>query len=210
MATKKPKSGPTDEELLAQFDDLGTESKENKAKPPSTKPSTAAKSSHASTRSQEEADLLAELDTLAQERPKSRPHTPRNVPSSAASIRTSADTGNGPRDSEDKPQTRESAESTRTYHQAETLVDNVATDSGRQVQDGGQQAQPQVSGGDSTAGGGWWGGIVATASAAVKQAEALAKDLRENEDAQKWADQVRGNVGALRSYGKITRPEMED
>lgn len=44
---------------------------------------------------------------------------------------------------------------------------------------------------------------MATASAAVKQAEALAKEIRENEEAQRWAEQVKGNVGALRGLGRF-------
>ena len=50
--------------------------------------------------------------------------------------------------------------------------------------------------------GSWWGGLVATASAAVRQAEAAVKEIQKNEEAQKWAEQVRGNVGALRGLGK--------
>lgn len=62
----------------------------------------------------------------------------------------------------------------------------------------------------SGGGGGWWGGIFGAASAAVKQAEALAREIQKNEEAQRWAEQVKGNVGALRGLGmpflSITRP----
>ena len=35
----------------------------------------------------------------------------------------------------------------------------------------------------------------------MKQAEAAVKEIQKNEEAQKWAEQVRGNVGALRGLG---------
>ena len=55
----------------------------------------------------------------------------------------------------------------------------------------------------SGGGGGWWGSMFNAASAAVKQAEAAVKEIRGNEEAQKWAQQVRGNVDALKAYGRI-------
>ena len=54
-----------------------------------------------------------------------------------------------------------------------------------------------------SSGGGWWGSVFSTATAAVKQAEALAKEIRQNEEAQRWAEQVKGNVGALRGFGTL-------
>jgi hypothetical protein len=69
-----------------------------------------------------------------------------------------------------------------------------------------------------SSGGGWWGnvgGLLATASAtataAMKQAEAAVKEIQQNEEAKKWADQVRGNVGALRGLGMLytLRPRMQ-
>jgi Family of unknown function (DUF5427) len=51
--------------------------------------------------------------------------------------------------------------------------------------------------------GGWWGGILAMGTAAVKQAEAAVKEIQKNEEALKFADQVRGNVGALKGLGKF-------
>jgi hypothetical protein len=38
----------------------------------------------------------------------------------------------------------------------------------------------------------------------MKQAEAAVKEIQQNEEAQKWAQQVRGNVGALRDLGLWT------
>jgi len=40
------------------------------------------------------------------------------------------------------------------------------------------------------------------ANAAKKQAEAAYQELQKNQEAQRWAEQVRGNVGALRGMGK--------
>ena len=56
--------------------------------------------------------------------------------------------------------------------------------------------------------GGGWGGILSTATAAAdaakKQAEAAYQELQKNQEAQRWAEQVRGNVGALRGIGAFT------
>lgn len=48
---------------------------------------------------------------------------------------------------------------------------------------------------------GWWGGLSSLASAAVKQARSTVEEIQNNEDAQKWAEQVKGGVGALRGFG---------
>jgi hypothetical protein len=37
----------------------------------------------------------------------------------------------------------------------------------------------------------------------MKTAEAAVKEIQQNEEAKKWADQFRGNVGALRGLGKL-------
>jgi hypothetical protein len=191
MASKSSKPGPTDDELLAELDQLGTDVQ------PASKPTTSKGANKKATGpSQEEQDILAELDkldTLAQERPKSRPHTPRasgNV-SSTAPVRTSIEIASG-RNSEDRATAppRRSTESARTYHQGFT-----PDDTGSSVSESTKKVE-------ASSGGGWWGGIMATATAAVTQAQAIAKDLQNNEEAQKWAEQVKGNVGVLRNYGK--------
>lgn len=41
----------------------------------------------------------------------------------------------------------------------------------------------------------------AAAETARKQAEAAYQELQKNQEAQRWAEQVRGNVGALRGIG---------
>jgi hypothetical protein len=67
------------------------------------------------------------------------------------------------------------------------------------------QAGPVKNVGSSGAGGGrggWWGGFLSTASAAVSQAQAAVREIQKNEEAQRYLEQVKGNVGALRGFGE--------
>ena len=207
MASKKSKAAPTDEELLAQFEGLGDDEDSKKAPKPSASNRAARNSTTA--QQQSEADLLAELDNLAQERPKSRPHTPR-LPSSVVPPTNQASpkrtgTATPPpiasaRTSEDKganlPLSRKSGDSTRSFHQSFTPAESEVEPEPEKK----PNVVPKVVQ-EQSSGGGWWGGIFATASAAVKQAEALAKEIQKNEEAQRWAEQVKGNVGAIRGFG---------
>ena len=201
MATKK--TAPTDEELLAQLESLGEEeSPATKAKPESSK------APRPSAGQQSEADLLAELDNLAQERPASRPHTPRLQSSSTTSTTKSSpkrvlvQSNSTSRASEEKAPLRKSAESSRSYHISLTPgTDNEAEGEGAS-EPAKQASLTQTSVPASSSGGSWWGGILSTATAAVKQAEALAREFQQNEEAQRWAEQVKGNVGALRGLGR--------
>lgn len=43
--------------------------------------------------------------------------------------------------------------------------------------------------------------MYSAATAAVKQAENIAKEITSSEEAQKWTDQVRGNIQNLQSIG---------
>ncbi|KAL8721317.1 MAG: hypothetical protein Q9225_001977 [Loekoesia sp. 1 TL-2023] len=187
---------PTDEDLFAQLGEIGGEEElaTNDSKPVS-QPSNAP-----------DADLFPELAIPERQRPTSRPHTPR-LPSStttqsskASPRRTGINTppsNDGTRSSEEKAPPRKSGESSRSFHTSFTpATDNeVQPESEKSATITPQPTQAQSSGG------GWWGGIFATASAAVKQAEALAKEIQRNEEAQRWAEQVKGNVGALRGLG---------
>jgi hypothetical protein len=149
---------------------------------------------------QPEQDILAELENQLGEKQPSRPHTPRikEVAAKGSPAKRAA-TGTPPppgeRLSEDRPSNaaRKSAESTRSFHA--TLTPSV-TSSEMPESERKAAAEPAQ-------GGGWWGGIFATASAAMKQAEAAVKEIQQNEEAKKWADQVRGNYSALRGYGKL-------
>lgn len=188
---------PTDEELLAQFDEL-----EVKDEVPSKDPKAVAPASSAP---DADPDLFPEL--AQRQRPTSRPHTPRlasstTTQSSKASPRRPGNhtppSNDGARSSEEKAPPRKSGESSRSFHTSFTPAteNEVEPEPEKRTTSTPPAAQAQSSGG------GWWGGIFATASAAVKQAEALAKEIQRNEEAQRWAEQVKGNVGALRGLGE--------
>ena len=175
---------------MAELDQLGTDVQ------PANKPVTSkSKSKKATGPSQEEQDLLAELDkldNLAQARPTSRPQTPRTS-GNVSATRTSGELTS--RTSEDKAfvaPIRKSQENTRTFHQGFTPDSEPAIPSASNI-------EPEKK---SESGGSWWGGLVATASAAVTQAQAIAKEIQQHEEAHKWAEQVKGNVGVLRNYGE--------
>lgn len=206
MAQKKAR---TDDELDALFEGI-TEAPSGASKGAS-KAAPAAPSA--------EDDPLAELESLAKAKPSSRPHTPKQVgaapnrprpvaveaatPSSTGSARTSED-----RNAAGVPG-RKSGESSRSYHQAFTPA---STSEGspnedlererreREVQKQQEQEQEQ-------SGGGWWGGLWSTASAVRKQAEAAVKEIRSNEEVQKWTEgAMKGklDVNALKGLGKTT------
>ncbi|KAK2749683.1 hypothetical protein FQN57_005905 [Myotisia sp. PD_48] len=164
----------TSDELLAQFDELNIEA--GKVQPTMT-----------SQQGGMEHDVLSELENLASQRPSSSMSRPQ--PAQAAAVTPPP----AERSSEDKSSSRKSGDSSGPSHAnitpPETTSSSVAASS--------PTPEPQEQG----SGGGWWGGIFATASAAVKQAEAAVKEISRSEDAQKWAEQVRGNVGALRGLG---------
>ncbi|KAI2620429.1 maintenance of telomere capping protein 1 [Hypoxylon sp. NC1633] len=150
-------------------------------------------------------DILAELEDELEGEETARPHTPRVKETSAKASTKRSSTATpppgAPRHSEDKASNvaRKSADSTRSLHASFTPS---ATSS--ELQDN-EKKGPVEQTTEPAAGGGWWGGLFATASAtanlAMKQAEAAYKEIQQNEEAKKWADQVRGNVGALRGLG---------
>jgi hypothetical protein len=156
-------------------------------------------------------DPLAELESLAKAKPPSRPHTPKiaavgrrevATPTSTNSTRNSGDTSRPV-----APLPRKSAESTRSFHQGltPTSEEAAAAEEGRStpLAESPKQTTSAVGG---ERGGGWWGGLFATATAAVKQAEAAVREIQKNEDAQKWVEQVRGNVGVLNKLGMSAVP----
>ncbi|EXJ94607.1 hypothetical protein A1O1_03003 [Capronia coronata CBS 617.96] len=193
MATKK--TAPTDDELLAQLDNLSTQAT---ARPP--KPTTrTARQGQPAQSSQSEQDLLAELGNLAQ-RPASRPATPSLRPNTATAGGTrspkppSAATPPPGRTSEEKSSNgqRKSGDSTHSFRQSFTPATTTTEESAE------PEPQPERTPAKS---GGWWGGILSTASTALTQAQAAVKEIQKNEEAQKWAEQVRGNVGLLKGFG---------
>ncbi len=190
MASKRAKAAPTDDELGNLFEGIGDDKaikKTTKAKPAASK----AKADAA------EQDILAEIENQLGEKAPERPHTPRirevkrtstNTPPPAAAVETA----------------RKSAESTASHRASLTpsATSSEARDGDKKAP--AQQQAQAASGG----GGGWWGGFLSTASAAMKQAEAAVKEIQQNEEAKKWADQVRGNVGALRGFGSSSVPSL--
>ncbi|KAJ6442776.1 maintenance of telomere capping protein 1 [Purpureocillium lavendulum] len=203
MASKKSKatSGPAaDDNLDELFSGIGDDAKAKKptANPKSSKPAKA--------RGAGDDDILADLESqLASEQPSSRPHTPRIK---EGGFRRPAAT---PPAADDKPAQGGSRKSTDSNRSLRASFTPSATSSElheaekkgpvEQVQQQQEQQQQQ-----QASGGGWWGGILSTASAAMKQAEAAVKEIQQNEEAKKWADQVKGlrgiDVGALRNYGE--------
>jgi hypothetical protein len=188
MASKRSKAAPADDEFGELFEGLGDDKaikKTTKAKP------TAAKTKPDPTAEQ---DILAELESELVEKAPSRPHTPRvrEAPAKpAAAKRSSTETPPSRADNTN----RKSVESTRS-HQASSTPSATSSES----HEAPKKAQPaQAAGGGGS--GSWWGGLLSTATAAMKQAEAAVKEIQQNEEAKKWADQVRGNVGALRGLG---------
>jgi len=192
MSTRKSKVAPTNDDLLKELDDLVDEPAKAPSKGTASKPSKAASS-------QDEQDLLAELENLGAEKPMSRPHTPR-VGTKASPVKRTT-TGTPPptssnRSSEDKNSNlRKSGESTRSFH---TSFTPSATSSDLQEN---EKKSPVAEPTAASSGGGWWGGILATATAAVKTAESAVKEIQQNEEAKRWAEQVKGNVGVLRGFG---------
>ncbi|GAP85305.1 putative maintenance of telomere capping protein 1 [Rosellinia necatrix] len=191
MSSKRSKA-TTEDELGELFEGISNESavkKPTKAKGAASKPRN----------DKPEEDILAELENELGGKESARPHTPRIK-------RTSTATPPPARVSEDKSAaaTRKSADSARSIHASFTPS---ATSS--DLQDAEKRGSAEQPAPAAPSGGGWWGGVfaaaTATASAAMKQAEAAYKEIQHNEEAKKWADQVRGNVGALRGIGDDLR-----
>ena len=186
----------TDEELFAQFEGLDGDS--SAIQPP--KPATGGK--------QSDADLLEELGIPERPKPSSRPHTPRTqststTPATRSSPKLTRTVTPGSTDdarsSEEKARQRKSGDSTRSLHKSFTPA---SSGEGEPEHEKSASVVPEAVQSQGS-GGGWWGSVFSTASAAVKQAEALAKEIGQNEEAQRWAEQVKGNVGALRGLGTL-------
>ncbi|KAK0630297.1 maintenance of telomere capping protein 1 [Bombardia bombarda] len=212
MASKRAKPAPADDD---DFDDLFKDIEDSSLKKtdkPKAKPS-AAKGKPDAAAAAAEQDILAELENQLGEKAPDRPHTPRirDVAAKSSPIkRTSTNTPPPPPTSADNNNNtattlplRKSVESTRSYHASFTPS---ATSSELQESERKAAAEQPQSATASGGGGGWWGGLLSTATAAMKQAEAAVKEMQQNEEAKKWAEQVRGiNVGALKGLGDELR-----
>lgn len=193
MASKRGTKSSAADELDELFEGIGDDAAAPKK--PATKAPASAKQKPGD-------DILAELESELGDKVPSRPHTPRVRETSKPAKRIGTPTTDAGRPSTEEPKSalpRKSGESARSFHASFTPS---ATSS--ELQDTektkGTVEQQQTT---AAAGGGWWGGILSTASAAMKQAEAAVTQIQQNEEAKKWADQVRGNVGALRGLGKL-------
>jgi hypothetical protein len=197
MASKRGTKSSAADELDELFEGIGDDAAAPK-KPPTKAPASAAKQKPGD-------DILAELESELGDKVPSRPHTPRVRDTAKPAKRVGTPTTDAGRPSTEEPKSalpRKSGESARSLHASFTPS---ATSS--ELQDTektkGTAVEQQQTTASSGGGGGWWGGILSTASAAMKQAEAAVKEIQQNEEAKKWADQVRGNVGALRGLGKF-------
>lgn len=149
-------------------------------------------------------DILAELESELGEKPKapSRPHTPRVAVGGATKASAARASLNEPKSASST--VRKSAESARAANAASFTPSATSSELQESERTKGtvEQQQQQLEQQAPAAGGGWWGGILSTASAAMKQAEAAVKEIQQNEEAKKYLESVRGNVGALRGLGK--------
>lgn len=195
MASKRGTKSSAADELDELFEGIGDDAAAPK-KPTTKAPAAAAKQKPGD-------DILAELESELGDKVPSRPHTPRVRDTSKPAKRIGTPTTDAGRPSTEEPKSalpRKSGESARSLHASFTpsATSSELQDTEKTKGTVEQQQTTAPSGG----GGGWWGGILSTASAAMKQAEAAVKEIQQNEEAKKWADQVRGNVGALRGFGK--------
>jgi hypothetical protein len=198
MASKKSKAAPADDNLDELFSGIGgDDSKAKRGAAAGSKPGSKAAKAKGG-----EADPLADLESqLAAQQSTSRPHTPRlkeGVPKRSTATPPAGDAA------------RKSTDSARSLRASFTpsatsseLHESEKRGTVEQIQQQQQQQQQQQGGG-----GGWWGGIMSMGSAAMKQAEAAYKEIQQNDEAKKWAEQVKGlssiDVGALRTYGTYT------
>jgi hypothetical protein len=202
MASKKTtKPAPADENL----DDLFSGITDNSSKP--KKSTTTSKTSKTASKPVAGADddIFADIESQLTEKPASRPHTPRAGKRSTATPPVATD---------DKVPAN-ARKSTDSAHSLRASFTPSATSSEVQENERRTAAAPVTA--DQPAqqeGGGWWGMFSSTANAALKQAEAAYKEIQQNEEAKKWADQVRGlshlDVSTLKSYGIVTYAACSD
>ena len=182
------------DDLLAELDSLGSE--EQAA--PTTKPASKPAPKQATAKNEEEENPFGDLEKTLAAKPAStsRPTTPR-VSSSTTSGKAVT-----PASSSNPASERTSEEKLR--------AESVKGEGG--VTPTEQQQTKESTAAASGGGGGWWGSMFSAATAAVKQAENLAKEIRGNEEAIKWAEQVK-NYGAglqsLSTSSTYTTPSLK-
>jgi hypothetical protein len=203
------------DDLLAELGQLGVDEKPApQPRTSKTGPKTGASTNKPPTNDDDPfGDLQAQLAAKAQT--TSRPGTPR-MSSSATSATTkspkraehtpaSSGPPSGRTSSEDRLRSsapasvRKSGESARGYHQGVTPgdseVEHKREPEATKSQADEQQVPAAAAAPVQSSGGGWWGSMYNAATAAVKQAETLAKEISANEEAQRWAAQARAIGG---------------
>lgn len=199
MASKKTKPAAAGDDIDDLFEGIG-----DNAAPPKKSLEKKPKPTTAASKAMADNDILAELEKDLEQ--PSRPHTPRLKETAAKGIPkrsatpTTDDKSTAPRKSTD------SARSLRASFTPSATSSDLQEPEKRPAEQlaaaSSSAASPEAAPA-AAAGGGWWGGIFNTATAAMKQAEAAVKEIQKNEEAKKWAEQVRGNVGGLRALGKF-------
>ncbi|KAH6608898.1 hypothetical protein Trco_002244 [Trichoderma cornu-damae] len=194
MASRKSKAAPADDNLDELFSGIGDDSKSKK---PSKKPTSAAAKAIGNE------DILADLESELAPQPASRPHTPRLKETVAR-----RPTATPPAGDDKAAAARKSTDSSRSLRASFTpsATSSELHESERRAAPAEQQVQTQP----PQSGGGWWGGILSTATGVMKQAEAAYSQIQQNEEAKKWAEQVKGlgsglDVNVLKSYGDELR-----
>lgn len=192
MAAKRNKAPPTAED---EVDSLFEGIADTKKAPASKKPAKP---------QDDDDDILAELESEL--KPTSRPHTPR----AAAAGRRSDDKASARRSEDKVAAARKSTDSARSLRASFTpsATSSEPQPDEKRAPGAGAQQQEAAAAAAAQQGGGWWGSIFTQASAAMKTAEAAVKDLQQHEEAKKWAEHVRGNVGALRGFGTFFLPSQ--
>ncbi|KAG6027065.1 hypothetical protein E4U41_001076 [Claviceps citrina] len=215
MASHKSKpaaAAAADDTLDELFQGIGDDARPKKpANPKSAKPA-----HPSSSKATGDNDILADLESqLASETAStSRPHTPR-LKDAAGLPRPSATPPLGGQDRTTAAAVRKSTDSATSlrasFTPSATSSELHEADKKGSVDQLPPQPQPHPQQQQQAgAGAGWWGGILSTATGVMKHAEAAYKEIQHNEEAKKWADQVRGlsggiHVGALRNYGDEIR-----
>ncbi|KAH0489193.1 hypothetical protein TgHK011_009634 [Trichoderma gracile] len=203
MASKKSKAAPAaDDNLDELFSGIGDDSKA-KNKPPKKPTSAAAKAIGND-------DILADLESELAPQPASRPHTPRLKEAIARRSTATPPIGDDSGNNKSAAAARKSTDSSRSLKASFTpsATSSELHDAERRGPVEQTQAQQQQQ--QQQSGGGWWGGILSTATGVMKQAEAAYNQIQQNEEAQKWAEQVKGlrsnlDVNTLKSYGDELR-----
>lgn len=211
MSTSKSKSATTDEELSKLFEGI------DDANTPAVETTSAAPRGPVQAPSQSEQELFADLDRLTSERPGSRSNTPKvssssgrsatrspkrgtsaTVPLSIVESGTVRETGGNQKTARNSAESTDSRSISFTPATSQSNGEGDANPDDVVIHTESVVSRPEDA---KSSGGSWWGGLVATASAAVKTAEAAVKEIQQNEEAKKWAEQVKGNVGVLRELG---------